>query len=377
MNTFHFSTNITRLRHEKNLTQEQLADFLGITKASVSKWENRQSLPDVVLLPRLAAFFDVTIDELLGYEPQLSKEQIQKLYQELASDFTKQPFEDVMKKSQALVRSYYSCYPFLFQICTLWLNHFMLADTPERRAEILTDISDLCSHIISDCREIDQCNDALILRACAALQLGKAQDAAETLEGLLNPCRLSSQADTLLIQAYQMTGEADKANRFTQISMFTHLLALITDATQYLGIHSHDLAVCTETIQRVDTLMKAWQIEQLHPNCAALFHYQAAIVYCLHGKKEDALARLERYTALIRYMLLDDAHLQLHGDAYFDAIEPWFEASGGGIAPPRSKTFIPDNALQALSHPCFTILEEEPDFQRIRKLLKKEAEKYD
>lgn len=39
MNTLNFSGNITRLRHEKNITQEQLADFIGITKASVSKWE--------------------------------------------------------------------------------------------------------------------------------------------------------------------------------------------------------------------------------------------------------------------------------------------------------------------------------------------------
>lgn len=39
MNTLNFSENIARLRHEKKITQEQLADFVGVTKASVSKWE--------------------------------------------------------------------------------------------------------------------------------------------------------------------------------------------------------------------------------------------------------------------------------------------------------------------------------------------------
>lgn len=39
MNSLNFSNNITRLRHEKNITQEQLAEFVGVTKASVSKWE--------------------------------------------------------------------------------------------------------------------------------------------------------------------------------------------------------------------------------------------------------------------------------------------------------------------------------------------------
>ena len=60
--------NIISFRHEKKITQEQLADYVGVTKASVSKWETKQSMPDILLLPQLAAFFDVTIDYLMGLE---------------------------------------------------------------------------------------------------------------------------------------------------------------------------------------------------------------------------------------------------------------------------------------------------------------------
>ena len=49
-----------------------------VTKASVSKWESGQSYPNILLLPKLATFFNVTVDELIGYEPQLSLEQIKK-----------------------------------------------------------------------------------------------------------------------------------------------------------------------------------------------------------------------------------------------------------------------------------------------------------
>ena len=73
MNALNISENIIRLRHERKLTQEQLAGFIGVTKASVSKWETGQSTPDIAILPQLAAFFDVTIDELIGYKPQYSK----------------------------------------------------------------------------------------------------------------------------------------------------------------------------------------------------------------------------------------------------------------------------------------------------------------
>ena len=63
MELLNFSDNMIRLRHEKKITQEQLAAFMGVTKASVSKWETKQNLPDILLLPKLASFFDITIDE--------------------------------------------------------------------------------------------------------------------------------------------------------------------------------------------------------------------------------------------------------------------------------------------------------------------------
>ena len=51
MNSLRIAENITRLRKHKGVTQDELASFLGVTKASVSKWENGQSMPDIVLLP--------------------------------------------------------------------------------------------------------------------------------------------------------------------------------------------------------------------------------------------------------------------------------------------------------------------------------------
>lgn len=96
MEFLHFSENITRLRQAQGLTQEVLADHIGVTKASVSKWERGQSLPDAPVLAELASFFGVTLDELVGYEPQLGREQIRRIYRELAEDFAKKPFAEVM-----------------------------------------------------------------------------------------------------------------------------------------------------------------------------------------------------------------------------------------------------------------------------------------
>ena len=60
---------IAALRKEKGLTQEQLAEKVGVSAQAVSKWENDVSCPDITLLPLLADILGVTVDELLGVKP--------------------------------------------------------------------------------------------------------------------------------------------------------------------------------------------------------------------------------------------------------------------------------------------------------------------
>lgn len=64
MTSDHFSKNLRRLRLEKKLTQEQLANMLGVSVQSVSRWECGNTLPDVMLLPDIARLYGVTIDDL-------------------------------------------------------------------------------------------------------------------------------------------------------------------------------------------------------------------------------------------------------------------------------------------------------------------------
>ena len=57
---------IKRLRNQKNITQEELAVAMNVSAAAVSKWETGITLPDISLLPQLAYFFKVSIDELMN-----------------------------------------------------------------------------------------------------------------------------------------------------------------------------------------------------------------------------------------------------------------------------------------------------------------------
>lgn len=75
-------------RHKRGITQDELAAYLGVSKAAVSKWETAMTYPDITLLPRLAAYFNISIDELMGYEPQMDKMEIRKCYLQFAEEFS-------------------------------------------------------------------------------------------------------------------------------------------------------------------------------------------------------------------------------------------------------------------------------------------------
>lgn len=60
--------NIRRLRRGRDLTQEEVAAHLGISPKSISKWERAEGYPDIMMLPALANYFGVSVDELIGME---------------------------------------------------------------------------------------------------------------------------------------------------------------------------------------------------------------------------------------------------------------------------------------------------------------------
>jgi transcriptional regulator with XRE-family HTH domain len=63
--TMNIGNNIAVLRKKKGITQEELANELGVSAQAVSKWENNSSCPDVSLLTKIADYFGVSVDALL------------------------------------------------------------------------------------------------------------------------------------------------------------------------------------------------------------------------------------------------------------------------------------------------------------------------
>jgi len=70
------AANIFKYRKKIGLSQEELAQKLGVTFQAVSKWENAKAAPDIALLPNIADIFECSIDDLFSYMPRSEREEL-------------------------------------------------------------------------------------------------------------------------------------------------------------------------------------------------------------------------------------------------------------------------------------------------------------
>ena len=158
-------------RHKRGITQDELANHLGVSKGAVSKWETGSSLPDILLLPQLASYFDISIDELIGYQPQMEQEDIKELYIRLSKDFSVLSFDEVLAECLKIAKKFYACYPLLFELGTLLINHTSQASSPEQVEQIMEKALEWFHRVRTEADETNLQKESLLMEAFCLLQL--------------------------------------------------------------------------------------------------------------------------------------------------------------------------------------------------------------
>ncbi len=368
-------TNILKLRRNKGVTQEALAEFIGVTKTSVSKWETGSTLPDIQILPLLASYFEVSIDDLLAYTPMLSKEQIQFQYHRLAKEFSEKPFPEVMEECEKMIKKYYACYDFLQQMVVLLINHMGLATLEQEKKHTQKIAYDLCEHIITGCQDVGICNNVIALREMLHLQCGRADLVIEEIEDeTLNVNRIEDKG-TLLTLAYLMTGKLEQAQKAAQVGMYRNLMDLLGYGEHLLQAKGDDVKYGLWILERLDKVVEGFSLMKLNPNSVAGYEYQAAVYLAGKGlqatelwtreeAEEQVLERLERFIAASKQLFADG--IQLHGDDFFNHLDEWFQDLELGISGVRNEGLVRDSVIQGLQHPLFAQLNNQERLQELR-----------
>lgn len=96
-------SNIKGLRQRANMTQNMLAEKLGVSFQSVSRWETGATLPDITLLPNIASVFDVTIDSLFGINTNEADKRIEEFYDCRRKGYT---HKQLIEKAREICREF-------------------------------------------------------------------------------------------------------------------------------------------------------------------------------------------------------------------------------------------------------------------------------
>ncbi len=209
---------IAETRRTKGLTQEGLANTIGVSSAAVSKWETSASYPDITLLPPLARVLGLTLDELLDFHGQPSRDEVGEITEQLGQVFDTQGYSAGMTACEKALREYPSCGLLKMNIGGLYIRYISMALEEQSDADgtMETMCQKLSSLLEQAEKEVHEPNDiqaARLLRISSLIMLGRYEEAEQLLDSLPEDPQLNY--DAMYISLYISKGELDKAERLS------------------------------------------------------------------------------------------------------------------------------------------------------------------
>lgn len=121
---------IRKYRKETGMTQEEMANRLGVTTPAVNKWENENSYPDITLLAPIARLFGISLDTLFSFQEELTKEEIASIIMEADKKLKTETYDDVFRWAKSISESYPNCLMLIWQLATILDAQRLIKDIP-------------------------------------------------------------------------------------------------------------------------------------------------------------------------------------------------------------------------------------------------------
>jgi len=122
---------IRTFRKERGLTQQTLAQHLGVTTSAVSKWERDASCPDIDLLAPLARALHISLDTLLSFHAELTEEEIAAHVRQTDALFQTADCREGFLHAKSLIETYPNCLPLVWQLAVMLDAQRMTRDLPD------------------------------------------------------------------------------------------------------------------------------------------------------------------------------------------------------------------------------------------------------
>ncbi len=170
--------NIKRLRITNGLTQEKLADILGVSPQAISRWEKSTTYPDINMLPSIANYFNVSVDELLGMDEIRNEEQICQIHTKVHEAIEKGLVDVAITELRNALKLYPNDYGFMCELAlalTIYQDYDVSSDNLQEAIDLSERILDKC--VNDKIRSTTKANLCFLYlkaeKGEAAIQLGK------------------------------------------------------------------------------------------------------------------------------------------------------------------------------------------------------------
>ena len=110
---------IRKYRKEAGMTQEEMANRLGVTAPAVNKWENGNSKPDIELLAPIARLLHISLDTLMSFHEELTPSEIGEIIREMDTMFVSEGFETVYEWAADKIKEYPNCNMLIWQLVVM------------------------------------------------------------------------------------------------------------------------------------------------------------------------------------------------------------------------------------------------------------------
>ena len=223
--------NIRSLRKKQHLTQQQLADAMGVTVGAIHKWEQNLSVPDIRMIMDLAGFFRISVDALVGYQvPPREKSQI---LEELQTIRRQKTYAENWETLESWVRQY----PNDFQIVSGCGCLYQLAGTETRDPRQLNRALELLSHAVNLSPSAVSTTELYEKMGFCCLDLNQKQRGLEILKAH-NPCGIHN--STIGMELAEEPEHRKEAEAMLSQAMLQAILSLHHIASGYLTIYLRD-----------------------------------------------------------------------------------------------------------------------------------------
>ena len=299
--------NLRKLRREKELTQEELADIFSVSPQAISRWEKGATYPDITMLPTIANYFGVTLDDLMGMEELRDEKRLDEIMKKYAEYGSKGLIEECITLMREELKNYPNSYELLTNLA-VDLFRCQTKDGKEISEEDhLTNVREAIE--ISE-RILEGCSDSVIRNDISSLicylydSVGDSEKAIEYAEKLPNAWSSST-----IVLGYLYKGDKKKVHLQWTVAVGVEMIHQALQAMADLNYADETMT----TAERIEILQKSLEIHKIIYDkgdylfyCIRLaeFHRYIAAMNMLEGDHEAAIYNLEMAA---KYAIMYDA----------------------------------------------------------------------